>query len=126
MPAYSKLMDHPQIYKYPKNKPPVWHFLRNGNCFFYCLPDGYTEGGPKVVMEAMASGLPVITDNHSGMKDRVTEKTGWLCDKWEDYVEVVKYLINNPNEIMEKGLAAKEHAKKQFVASRWIDEILGD
>ncbi|MCK5604643.1 glycosyltransferase, partial [Candidatus Pacearchaeota archaeon] len=124
MPAYSKAMDHPQVYKYPKNKPPVWHFLRNGNCFWYRLPDGYTEGGPKVIMEAMASGLAVIADNHSGPKDRVTEETGWLCDNWSDYIEVIKYILNNPNSVMEKGIASKEYAKKMYVAERWIEEIL--
>ena len=124
MPAYSKTMDHPQVYKYPKNKPPVWEFLKKGNCFWYRLPDGYTEGGPKVIMEAMASGLPVIADNHSGPKDRVNEKTGWLCDNWNDYLDVIKYILNNPNSIIEKGIAAREYAIKYFVAERWIEEIL--
>jgi len=124
MPAYSKMKTLPQIYKYPKNKPPVWEFLRHGNLFWYRLPDGYTEGGPKVVMEAMASGLAVISDNHSGPKDRVTEETGWLCDTWDDYLEVFKYIINNPNSIMEKGIAAKDHARKYFIAEHWIEEIL--
>jgi ADP-heptose:LPS heptosyltransferase len=124
MPAKSDCIELPQVYKYPKNKPPVWHFLRHGNCFWYRLPDGYTEGGPKVIMEAMASGLPVIADNHSGPKDRVTEETGWLCDTWDDYVEVITYIVNNPNVLMEKGLAAKEYAKKYFISEHWIEEIL--
>jgi len=126
MPSYSQCMDHPQIYKYPKNKPPVWEFLRKGNLFWYPLPDDYTEGGPKVIMEAMASGLAVIADNHSGPKDRITEETGWLCDTWVEYLEVIKYVLNNPNSIMEKGLAAREYAKKYFIEERWIDEIISD
>ena len=124
MPAYSKMMEHNQVYKYKKNQPPVWEFLRHGNCFWYRLPDGYTEGGPKVIMEAMASGLPVIADNHSGPKDRVTEQTGWLCDNWNEYLEVIKFILNNPNIIMQKGIAAREYANKYFIAEHWIEEIL--
>ena len=77
-------------------------------------------------MEAMASGLAVIADNHSGPKDRVTEETGWLCDTWNDYIDVIKYILNNPNEIMKKGLAARQYAKDHFVAETWIKEILDE
>jgi glycosyltransferase involved in cell wall biosynthesis len=126
MPAKSDCIELPQIYKYPKNEPEVWRFLRYGNCFWYRLPDGYTEGGPKVIMEAMASGLPVIADNHSGPKDRVTEETGWLCDTWDDYIEVIKYILNNPNCIMQKGIAARNYAKKYFIKEHWIEEIVND
>jgi hypothetical protein len=126
MPPKSDCITHPQVYKYPKNQPPVWDFLRKGNCFFYRLPDNYSEGGPRVLSECAAAGLPAIVDNHSGMKDRVTEETGWVCNNWNDYLEVIKYILNNPNCIMEKGIAAREHARKTFVAERWIEEIIGD
>lgn len=125
MPPKSDCITHPQVYKYPKNQPPVWDFLRKGNCFFYRLPDNYSEGGPRTILESQASGLAVIADNHSGPKDRVTEETGWLCNNWNDYLEVIKYIVNNPNCIMEKGIAAREHAKKMYVAERWADEIIG-
>ena len=124
MPAYSKCKELPQIYKYKKNDPAVWRFLKNGNCFWYHLPDGYTEGGPKVVMEAMAAGLSVIADNFSGPKDRVTPETGWLCDSWEDYLNVIKEILANPSILKTKGEAAREHAKKEFVAERWVEEII--
>jgi len=124
MPAYSKCLDHPKVFKYPKNKPPVWQFLKYGNCFWYRLPEGYTEGGPKVIMEAMAAGLPVIADNFSGPKDRITPDIGWLCDSWEDYKKVIKEIISNPKLLEIKGKAAREYAKQEFVPERWIEEIL--
>ena len=124
MPAKSDCIKHERIIKYPKNKPPVYEFLKNGNCFFYFLPPNYTEGGPKVVMEAQASGLPIICDNHSGPKDRVTEETGWLCNSRKDYIEVIKEILANPEILRIKGEKAREWAKKEYNPNRWIEEIL--
>jgi ADP-heptose:LPS heptosyltransferase len=124
MPARSDCMVHPQVHKYQKNQPPVYDFLKNGNCFFYNLPKNYTEGGPRVLLECAAAGLPAITDNHSGMKDRVTDETGWLCNEPNDYLEVIKEIINKPELLKIKGEAARERAKKEFIPERWIEEIL--
>jgi len=125
MPAFSKMMTHPQIYKFKVNELNVAEFINRGNCFWYHLPSGYTEGGPKVILEAMASGLPVICDNHSGPKDRVDDNTGWRCDSWEDYLKVIKEIIEDPILLKIKGQAAREKAKKEFIPERWIEEILG-
>jgi glycosyltransferase involved in cell wall biosynthesis len=77
-------------------------------------------------MESHASGLPAICDNHSGMKDRVTNETGWLCDKYEDYFEVIKEILSNPGILRTKGNAARERAKQEFIRENWIKEILKD
>jgi glycosyltransferase involved in cell wall biosynthesis len=124
MPPRSDMIEHPNIYKFKVNELNVAEFINRGNCFWYHLPDGYTDGGPKVVLEAMASGLPCIVDNHSGPKDRVDENTGWKCDTWEDYVEVIKEIIANPSVLKVKGQAAREKAKAEFIPERWIEEIL--
>ena len=76
-------------------------------------------------MEAMAAGLPVICDNHSGMRDRVTDETGWRCDKYEDYLEVIKEIVENPEIIITKGMAARQRALKEFDRQRWVEEIIG-
>ena len=125
MPAYSQLFNHPQIYKFKVNELNVAEFINRGNCFWYHLPDGYTDGGPKVVLEAMASGLPCIVDNHSGPKDRVDDNTGWRCNTWEDYLKVIKEIIENPVLLKIKGEMAREKAQKEFIPERWIEEILG-
>ena len=126
MPARSDCMNHPQVYKYPKNKPPVYEFLSKGNCFWYHLPPGYQDQGPRTVIEAMAVGLPVIADNRYGAKERVTEETGWLCEDWNDYLKVIKEIVENPEIIEIKGKAARKRAIDEFVPERWIEEILGD
>ena len=124
MPSRSDCMDHPNVFKYKRNEPPVNEFLRNGNCFWYRLPSGYTEGGPKVIMEAMASGLSVICDNHSGPKDRVTKETGWLCDNWNDHIEAIKEILNKPEILKIKGQAARIRAFESFRREIWVDEII--
>jgi len=126
MPARSDCMDHPNVFKYKKNVPPVNEFLRNGNCFWYRLPESYSDGGPRVILEACAASLPIIADNHSGPKDRVTNEIGWLCNSWQDYLNVILEIIANPEVLKIKGQAARERARKEFVAERWIEEILGD
>jgi glycosyltransferase involved in cell wall biosynthesis len=70
--------------------------------------------------------MPVIADNRYGAKDRVTPETGWLCEEWEDYLKVISEIIENPEIIKIKGEAAKEFAKKEYVAEKWVEEILGE
>jgi ADP-heptose:LPS heptosyltransferase len=125
MPARSDCMDHENIIKYRKNEPPVNEFLTKGNCFFYPLPDGYTDGGPKVVMEAQASGLPCIVDNHSGPKDRVNMENGWVCDSWSDYLKAIKEIVANPELLAIKGKVSREWARHEYTMEKWVDEIIG-
>ena len=56
MPAYSKMFDHQNIFKFKVNQIPVPNFLSQGNCFWYSLPEGYEDQGPRVILEAAACG----------------------------------------------------------------------
>jgi ADP-heptose:LPS heptosyltransferase len=122
MPAYSKCIDDKKIAKFKVNEMAIDDFLSLGNCFWYALPDGYTEGGPRVVMEAMACGLPCIVDNHSGMKDRVTKETGWLCNNIFEQYQIIKSLT--PETLKMYGQRARQRAKENFTKDAWIKEIL--
>jgi glycosyltransferase involved in cell wall biosynthesis len=124
MPARSDMLEHRLVHKFKRNEIPIPEFLSKANCFWYHLPKGYTDGGPRVILEAFAAGLPAIVDNHSGPKDRVDNLTGWKCDKYEDYFEIIKEIIANPEILRIKGEAAREKAKREFIPERWVEEIL--
>lgn len=116
------LMDAPYIHKFPEYSMDVREFLKRGNLFWYPLPDGFYDQGPRVIIEALAIGLPVIADNRGGAKDRVILEVGWLCDgrdQWLDILATVK------GETLEKkGHAAKKYARDKFNPDRWLEKIL--
>lgn len=127
MPPPSFLNDFgDRVISHQRNVPPVKDFLPLGNVFWYNLPGGYTEGGPRVLIEAMASGLPIVTGNHSGPRDRVVDgHTGFLCDSFEEELQALSRL-NSEYERRKMGEAAKKHSEKEFNPKRWIKEIIGD
>jgi hypothetical protein len=104
---------------------PVSTLLSQGSLFHYRLPKSMRDQGPRVIVEAMAAGIPVIGDNRDGAKDRITSKTGWLCDSNQDYIDVVQSLVDNPELLEQKGRAAKERAFKIFDPQRWCTEMIG-
>jgi glycosyltransferase involved in cell wall biosynthesis len=113
----------PIIKKYQKNNPPIPEFLSKGNLFWYSLPDGYSDMGPRVILEAMASGLPVIADNWGGAVDRVTPETGWLCSEKSQYAEIIAEVTLK--DLKQKGNAARQRAHDEFSPEKWMEVILG-
>lgn len=97
-------------------------FLATGNLYWYSLPYGYKDMGPRVALEAMAVGLPILADDWSGgMADRVTPETGWVLPdkKW---VPIIQGLSSVRLEKM--GKAAKERAYSEFRPEKWMEVLL--
>ena len=122
MPGPSFVEASPRVIKYLRNTPPIPEFLSKGNLFWYSLPEMYMDMGPRVILEAMAAGLPVIADNWGGAVDRVTPDTGWLCNTKEEQAEIIKNI--SMKTLKKMGMAAKEHARAEFVPEKWVQEIL--
>ncbi len=75
------------------------------------------EGTPVTIMEAMATGLPVISTNISGIPEVVVNgKTGFLVPQKdvEALTEKMIYLAQNPNLWSEMGRAGRQRVEKQF------------
>lgn len=83
----------------------------------FILPSYYPEGLPKVLLEASACGIPIITTDHPGCRDAVIDQKTGILVKIRDpdaLVDAIKYMFDN-SEIMEKmGKAGRELAENLY------------
>lgn len=82
------------------------------------LPSWYREGTPRVLLEAAASGRPIITTDMPGCRDAVVaEVTGFVCapKDTDSLVEQMKRFIEMPGpERAAMGVAARKRAETAF------------
>jgi glycosyltransferase involved in cell wall biosynthesis len=106
----------------------VKSFYRNSSVFV--LPTSYREGTPRVILEAMAMGRPIITSDSPGCKETVIDGiTGFLVPK-EDIkalTEKMIWFIENQEQIPIMGNASYELCKSKFdvnIVNRQMLEIM--
>lgn len=90
--------------------------LKKSDVFLF--PSYHGEGMPNAVLEAMASGLPVITTRVGGIEDFfMHEKMGFFIDGSQDeIVKYVKILGNSPELCQQIGTVNRIYAEKNFLA----------
>ena len=74
----------------------------------------YSDSWGMAVIEAMASGLPVIVSENTGAKDAVTNDCGFVIpiDDADALADKVLYFYNNRAEIERMGRNASKKAQK--------------
>ena len=126
-PSFLKVDGDDRVHRHAKNQPPVPLYLNQGNLFMYLPPVGFTDQGPRTVIEAFASGLPAICDKRTGgPSDRITPETGWLIEKIDNLYPIIREITDNPGILKEKGESARERAQKYFVKERWLELVKGN
>ena len=80
------------------------------------LADGDTEGIPNVILEAMASGLPVVASNVGSITEVVRKDTGYVIDP-DDVDTAINCLV----EMIANRAAVdcKRHAARQLIETRF-------
>ncbi len=89
--------------------------LKEGSIFVY--PSFYGEGLPKVLCEAAASGLPIITTDHPGCRDAVVNgKTGLLVpvQSPHELSDAIQMLIADAGLRESMSKQARVFAEKNF------------
>ncbi|MBT51977.1 MAG: glycosyl transferase family 1 [Mameliella sp.] len=80
-------------------------------------PNGDTEGLPVAILEAMASGVPVVSTRHSGIPEAVQEgETGLLVEEHdtEGMARAMAHLLSHPDLAAAIGQAAVPHVRAAF------------
>jgi len=91
------------------------------------IMSSYNEGGPRVVLEAMACGVPVLTTNVGLMPDFADKNTVKIID-WsvKDIVSKAKELLENENErnrLKQAGLKAVKQFEKKEMIKNYAEKI---
>ena len=88
--------------------------------------DGDSEGTPVAVLEAGASGLPVVSTRHAGIKDAVVhEKTGFLVAEGDinGMAEYMMRLAKDPQLAADLGKAGREWISSEYSMEKSINHL---
>ena len=88
--------------------------------------NGDSEGTPLAVLEAQASGLPVIATRHMGIKDVVLDgQTGYLVDEQDvtGVTEAIIRLIRRPEEARHLGQAGRRRVESHFQSESQLKKL---
>lgn len=122
-------LEREDVVKYYGEQNDVRPFIAKSCCIIH--PTFYPEGMSNVLLEASATGRPVITTNRPGCKEIVEDGvTGFLVEERnvKELFETVKKFIQIPYEEKKKmGLAARKKIKNEFdrniVINAYMEEI---
>lgn len=90
----------------------VIELLHAVDCFVF---PSYQEGLPVALMEAMASGLPIVCSKIRGNVDLIIEGEGGYFidpDDYLDLAEKINILFNTPNKVKEMGTLNMRESRK--------------
>jgi len=125
---------HPELVNaYPNNPRMVFHkwdsmdvrqFLSRGHLYLYRTSNKWRDQYPRGVAEALASGIPVITEPRDGTRDRVDNgNTGIHCIDYDMFVDAVKKLQRKEDMRKAMGQHAKDWARLNLDPKRWVTEL---
>ena len=108
-------------------------YVHNSNLYKYheissvaVVPSVWDEPAGLVVLEAMASGKPLIVTRSGGIPEYTNNKAAIIIENNENIVEnlasSITYLKNNPSTMREMGQYGEEHAKN-FSPSRYFNDF---
>jgi glycosyltransferase involved in cell wall biosynthesis len=93
----------------------------------FCLPTWYREGLPKVILEAMACGRPVVTTDTPGCREAVRHEDNGLLVPPRDVealAAAIERLVGDPDLRRRLGARGRQRAEREFSTERVCAETL--
>ncbi|MEO7176341.1 MAG: glycosyltransferase family 4 protein [Saprospiraceae bacterium] len=119
-----------QTIRYYGTTDDVRQYIRNADCIV--LPS-FREGLPKIILEALSMGKPIITTDTAGCRDTVNDhKNGWLveagnAEQLEAAMLKLHILDTDQREIMGLHGQALVHERYRYeIVNRQYGQILED
>lgn len=97
-----------------------------GDCHVYVLPS-YGEGMPRTVLEALATGRPVITTDTTGCRETVVpDQNGFLVPPRDSVAlaSAMERFLENPRQLEAMATESYRIAMREFDVNRVNDEMV--
>ena len=129
---YTQILEEAQkegIVNYHGQQKDMVPFYRQCSCLLF--PSYYPEGMSNVLLEAAASGRPLIVADRSGCREVVDDNvTGFIVpvnDEAATIEAVYKFLALTPEEKEQMGIAGRKKMEKEFdrqlVVEAYVEEV---
>ena len=108
-------------------RPPEWaetlgqcaerseDFIRSLHCMVHPVGEYMAENWPRVVLEAMACGVPVVTDRRGGTCEMIKHgRTGYLCGDPAEFAEYTLAMAENESLRLEIASRARTELEEEL------------
>ena len=100
-------------------------FYAGFDIFVHKNKEGTTDSWGRIISEAMASGLPVVTENRGGPAEQVDHGVnGFLCDTDEEFIKYLVLLAKDPAKRHDMGLNGRKKALNEYGIDRLRRETI--
>jgi glycosyltransferase involved in cell wall biosynthesis len=90
------------------------------------VSSSHSEAMPLAVMEAMASGLPVVATRVGGIPDMIDQgESGWLVapNDFEEIATRLQQILDTPGELARMSAAARQRAVEKMALSDTVERM---